>query len=84
MLITHYKLEAVDTDKNWVVEWEQLQDCEYLPNLIASFEEEYVWLEVKSVLLIWKVKEGAGFQDWHIDLAKMVKQFTQSVSILAH
>jgi hypothetical protein len=65
-----YKLEAVDTDKNRVVEREQLQDCEHLSNLIASFEEEYVWLEVKSVLLIWKQKEGAGFQDWHIDLAK--------------
>jgi hypothetical protein len=35
-------LEAVDTDKNWVVEREQLQDCEYLSNLVASFEEEYV------------------------------------------
>jgi hypothetical protein len=79
-----YKLEAVNTDKNWVVEREQLQDCEYLSNLIASFEEEYVWLEVKSVLLIRKQKEGTGFQDWHIDLAKMAKQSTQSVSILAH
>ena len=37
-----YKLEAVDTDENWVVEREQLQDCEYLSNLVASFEEEYV------------------------------------------
>ncbi len=64
-----YKLEAVDTDKNWVVEREQLQDCEYLSKLIASFEELYVWLEVQFVLLIWKQKEGAGFQDWHIDLA---------------
>jgi hypothetical protein len=34
-----YKLEAVDTDKNWVVEREHLQDCEYLSKLIASFEE---------------------------------------------
>jgi hypothetical protein len=65
-----YKLEAVDTNKNRVVEREQIQDCEYLSNLIASFEEEYVWLEVESDLLIWKQKEGAGFQDWHIDLAK--------------
>jgi hypothetical protein len=40
-----------------------------LSKLIASLEEEYVWLEVKSVLLIGKQKEGAGFQDWHIDLA---------------
>jgi hypothetical protein len=64
-----YKLEAVDTDKNRVVEREQLQDCEYLSKLIASFEEQYVWLEVQSVLLIQKQKEGAGFQDWHIDLA---------------
>jgi hypothetical protein len=64
-----YKLEAVDPDKNWVVEREQLKDCEYLSMLIASFEEEYVWLEVKSVLLIWKQKEGAGFQSWHIDSA---------------
>jgi hypothetical protein len=65
-----YKLEAVDTDKNWVVEREQLKDYEYLSKLIASFEEEYVWLEVKSVLLSRNQKEGAGFQDWHIDLAK--------------
>jgi hypothetical protein len=64
-----YKLEAVDTDENWVVEREQLQDCEYLSKLIASFEELYVWLEVQSVSLIWKQKEGAGCQDWHIDLA---------------
>jgi hypothetical protein len=41
-----------------------------LSKLIASFEEEYVWLEVKSVSLIWKQKEGAGFQNWHIDLTK--------------
>jgi hypothetical protein len=64
-----YKLEAVDTDKNRVVEREQLQDCEYMSKLITSIEELYVWLEVQSVLLIWKQKEGAGFQDWHIDLA---------------
>ncbi len=30
----------------------------------------YVWLEVKSVSLIWKQKEGAGFQNWHVDLAE--------------
>ncbi len=41
-----------------------------MSKLIASFEEVYVWLEVKSVLLIWKQKEGAGFQNWHVDLAK--------------
>jgi hypothetical protein len=46
------KLEAVDTDKNRVVERDQLKDCEHLSRLIASFEEEYVWLEVKSVSLI--------------------------------
>jgi hypothetical protein len=40
-----------------------------LSKLIASFEELYVWLEVQSVLLIGKQKGGAGFQDWHIDLA---------------
>jgi hypothetical protein len=40
-----YKLEAVDIDVNWIVQ-EQLQDCEYLSNLITSFEEEYVWLGV--------------------------------------
>jgi hypothetical protein len=40
-----------------------------LSKLTASFEEIYTWLEVKSVSLIWKQKEGAGFQDWHIDLA---------------
>ncbi len=46
------------------------ENCEYLSKLIASFEELYVWLEVQSVSLIWKQKEGAGgFQDWHIDLA---------------
>ncbi len=69
------KLETVNTDGNQVVEREQLQDCEYLSNLIASFEEEYVWLEVKSVFLIWKQKEGAGFQDWHIVLAKNGQTF---------
>ncbi len=51
-----YKLEVVDTDKNWVVERDQLKDCKYLSKLITSFEEVYVWLEVKSVLLIWKQK----------------------------
>jgi hypothetical protein len=65
-----YNLEAVATDQNRVVEREQLQDCGYLSNLITSFEEEYIWLEVISVWLIQKQKEGAGFQDWHIDLAK--------------
>ncbi len=28
-----------------------------------------MWLEVKSVSLIWKQKEGTGFQNWHVDLA---------------
>ncbi len=79
-----YKLEAVDTDKNQVVEREQLQDCKYLSKLITSFEELYVWLEVQSVSLIWKQEEGAGFQDWHIDLANNGQQCTQFVSILAH
>jgi hypothetical protein len=65
-----YKLAVVDTDKNWVVERDQLKDCKYLSKLIASFEEVYVWLKVKSVLLIWKQKVGAGFQNWHVDLAK--------------
>jgi hypothetical protein len=65
-----YKLTVVDTDKNWVVERDQLKDCEYLSKLMSSFEEVYVWLEVKSVLLIWKQKVGAGFQNWHVDLAK--------------
>jgi hypothetical protein len=65
-----YKLEAVDTDKNRVVEREQLKDCKYLSKLIALFKEEYVMPEVNSVLLIRKQKEGTGFQNWHIDLAK--------------
>jgi hypothetical protein len=65
-----YKLEVVDTDKNRDVERDQLKDCKYLSKLIASFEEVYVWLEVKSVSLIQKQKEGAGFQNWHVDLAK--------------
>jgi hypothetical protein len=56
-----YKLEAVDTDENRVLEREQLEDCEYLSKLIASFEDEYVLLEVNSVLLIQKQKEGTGF-----------------------
>ncbi len=30
----------------------------------------YIWLEVKSVSLNWKQKESAGFQNWHVDLAK--------------
>ncbi len=64
-----YKLEAVDTYENWVVEREQLKDCEFLSKLITSFEEEYVWLEVKSISLIWNQKEGAGFQNGHIELA---------------
>ncbi len=41
-----------------------------MSKVITSFEEEYVWLEVKSVSLIWKQKEGAGFQNQHIHLAK--------------
>ena len=65
-----YKLAVVDTDKNWVVERDQLKDCKYLSKLIASFEEVYVWLEVKSVLLIRKQKVGTGFQNWHVDLAQ--------------
>jgi hypothetical protein len=65
-----YKLEAVDTDKNRVVEREQLKDQEYLSKLIILFKEEYVRLEVKSVSLIWKQKEGVLFQNWHVDLAK--------------
>jgi hypothetical protein len=65
-----YKIAVVDTDKNWVVERDQLKDCKYLSKLIASFEEVYVWLEVKSASLIWKQKEGARFQNWHADLAK--------------
>jgi hypothetical protein len=60
-----YKLKAVDIDKNRVVEREQLKDCKYLSKLIASFEEVYVWLEVKSVLLIWK-QRGRG---WVSELA---------------
>jgi hypothetical protein len=48
---------------------DQLKDCKYLSKLIASFEEVYVWLEVKSVSLIQKQKLGAGFQNWHVDLA---------------
>ncbi len=40
-----------------------------MSNLATSSEEEYIWLEVKSVWLIWKQKEGDGFQDWHRDLA---------------
>jgi hypothetical protein len=65
-----YQLVVVDTDKNRVVERDQLKDCEYLSKLIASFEEVYVWLEVKSVSLIWKQKVGTGFQNWHVDLAQ--------------
>ncbi len=64
-----YKLEMVDTDQNRVVEREQLQECGYLSNLITSLEDEYIWLEVKSVWLIWKQMEADGFQDWHQDLA---------------
>ncbi len=47
-----YTLTVVDTDKNRVVERDQLKNCKYLSKLIASFEEVYVWLEVKSVSLI--------------------------------
>jgi hypothetical protein len=60
-----YKLETVNTDQNCVVASEQLQDCAYLSNLVTSFKEEYIWLEVQSVWLIWKLKEGDGFQDLH-------------------
>ncbi len=59
-----YMLKVVDTDKNWVVERDQLKDCEYLSKLIASFEEVYVWQEVKSVSLIWKQRKAL------VDLAK--------------
>ncbi len=65
-----YELTVVDAGKNWVVERDQLKDCQYLSKLIASFEEVYVWLEVKSVSLIWKQKVGAGFQNWHVDMTK--------------
>jgi hypothetical protein len=51
----------VNTDQNHLVEREQLQECGYLSNLVTSFEEEYIWLEIKSVWLIWKEKEGDGF-----------------------
>ncbi len=64
-----YKLETVNTDQNCVVEREQQQKCGYLSNLITLYEEEYILLEVKSVWLIQKQKEGNGFQDCHIDLA---------------
>jgi hypothetical protein len=74
MLITFkppqgYKLEPVNTEQNCVVSREQLQDCGHLSNLVTKFKEEYTWLEVQSVWLIWKLKEGDGFQDWHQDLA---------------
>jgi hypothetical protein len=65
-----YKLEAIGTDQICVVEREKLQDCGNLSKLVTSFEEEYIWLEVKSVWLIWKQRAGDGFQDWNIDLAK--------------
>ncbi len=47
-----YKLETVNTDQTCVVEREQLLDCGYLSNLVTSFGEECIWLEVKSVWLI--------------------------------
>ncbi len=41
-----------------------------------------MWLKVKSVLLIWKQKKGAGFQNWHVDLAKNGQTvYTISVNI---
>jgi hypothetical protein len=76
-----YKPEAADTDKNQVVEREQLKDCEYLSKLIASFKKEYVWLEVNSVLLIWKQKEGTGFQNWHIDLVVKNSQTVYTICV---
>jgi hypothetical protein len=63
-----YKLETVNTEKNCVVLREQLQDCGYLSNLVTKFEEEYLWLEVQSIWLILKSKEGDGFQDSYQDL----------------
>jgi hypothetical protein len=63
------KIETVNTDQNSVVAREQIQDCGFLSNLVTSFKEEYTWLEVQSVWLIWKLKEDNGFQDWHQDLA---------------
>jgi hypothetical protein len=48
------KLEAVDTVQTHVVEREQLQDCGNLWNPVTSFEEEYIWLEVESLWLIWR------------------------------
>ncbi len=59
----------VNTEQNHVVLRDQLQDCGYLSNLITKFKEENIWLEVQSVWLIWKLKEGNGFQDWHQDFA---------------
>jgi hypothetical protein len=64
-----YKLEMVYTDQNCVVVREQLQECGYLSNLVTKFEEEYIWLEVQSVWIIWTLKEGDGFHDRHQDLA---------------
>jgi hypothetical protein len=64
-----YKLKTVNTDQNCAVEREQLQDCGYFSNLLTLFEEECIWVEVKSDWLIWKQKEGDGFQNWHRELA---------------
>jgi hypothetical protein len=63
------KLEPVNTEQNRVVLREQLQDCAHLSYLVSKFEEKCIWLEVQSVWLIWKLKEGNGFQNWHQDLA---------------
>ncbi len=64
-----YKLEMVNTEQNHVDSREQLQDCGYLSNLITKFEEDYIWLEVQSVWLIWKLKDGSSFQDLNQNLA---------------
>jgi hypothetical protein len=56
-----YEPERVNTGQNCVITREQLQDCGHLSHLVTKFEENYIWLEVQSVWLIHKLKEGNGF-----------------------
>jgi hypothetical protein len=74
-----YKLETVNTNQNCVVAREQLQDCGYLSNLVTKFKEEYIWLGVQSVWLVWKLKEGNGFQYGHQDLANKGRTIYKNV-----
>ena len=62
-----YQLQTVDCDQNRVIERSRLEDCKHLSTLVQNFESKYQMLNVQSVWLIRKEKQGDGFQQWHQD-----------------